>query len=203
MKRSGAGPAVAGRASLAHAREWCAGRWWQWRAPVLLVLAWDGARHLQDPAAGGLFAGITFGVHELGHLLFAFFGEFMTVAGGSITQLLLPVATGFLLLHHRDYFGIVAAGAWLASSAFDLARYIADSRVFELDLVGFGEGAGHDWAWLLGRLHLLPYDVRIAGVVRAGGELVLLVSLVFGAWLCLLMAGGGRDAGARSPEPPP
>ncbi|MEO8635775.1 MAG: hypothetical protein ABI587_10915 [Gemmatimonadales bacterium] len=171
------------------AAAWARDRWWQWRVPLLGYLAWDARVHLRDADARGLFGGITFGVHEFGHLLFAFFGEFMTVAGGSLTQLLIPLATALLLYRHRDYFGIAVAGAWLASSLFDLAVYIGDARSFDLDLVSFGENAVHDWAWLLGHLHLLGYDHRIAAVTRGTGVLVLLASLLFGAWLCFQMGG--------------
>jgi hypothetical protein len=173
----------------ADTKAWARGRWWQWRAPLLLFLAWDGARHLQDPDAGGLFAGITFGVHEFGHLLFAFFGEFMTVAGGSLNQLLIPVGAGFLLYHYHDFFGIAVAGTWLSSSLLDLARYIGDARAQELDLVGFGEDPQHDWTFLLGQFNALLSDTRIAGLTRGAGLVVLLLSLGFGAWVCLQMAG--------------
>ena len=179
----------------AAAAEWCRGRWWQWRVPLLLFLAWDGQRHLRDPEARGLFGGITFGAHELGHLVFAFFGEFMAVAGGSLNQLLIPIGAALLLYHHRDYFGVAVAGAWLGSSLFDLATYIGDARSLDLDLVGFGDAVQHDWAWLLGRLGWLPYDTRIAGLTRAAGVLVLALSLAFGAWLCWRMATTpGRDS---------
>jgi hypothetical protein len=183
-----------------NAADWAAGRWWLWRVPVLLLLTWDGQRHLSDPEAGGLFAGITFGAHELGHLVFAPFGEFMAVLGGSLTQLLLPVGAGLLLLHYRDYFGLAGAGAWLASSLMDLARYIADARAFELDLVGFGEDAQHDWAWLLGRLDLLPYDTRLAAFTRGSGALILLLSFLFGAWLCMKMWGSSRQSTRVTPS---
>jgi hypothetical protein len=183
-----------------NAADWAAGRWWLWRVPVLLLLSWDGQRHLSDPEAGGLFAGITFGAHELGHLVFAPFGEFMAVLGGSLTQLLLPVGAGLLLLHYRDYFGLAGAGAWLASSLMDLARYIADARAFELDLVGFGEDAQHDWAWLLGRLDLLPYDTRLAAFTRGSGALILLLSFLFGAWLCMKMWGSSRQSTRVTPS---
>jgi hypothetical protein len=172
----------------AEAASWAEGRWWQWRAPLLLFLAWDGQRHLKDPDAGGLFAGITFGVHEFGHLLFAFFGEFMTVLGGSLNQLLIPVGAGLLLYHYRDYFGIAVAGTWLSSSLLDLARYIGDARAQELDLVGFGEDPQHDWAYLLGRLGALRHDLQLAAVTRGVAVLILLLSLAFGVWLCVRMA---------------
>ena len=170
-----------------QAADWAEGRWWQWRAVVLLFLTWDGVRHLKDPEAGGLFGGITFGVHELGHLIFAYFGEFMTIAGGSLNQLLIPIGAGLLFYYYRDFFGISGAGFWLASSLMDLARYIGDARSFDLDLLSFGENGVHDWAWLLGRLGLLPYDTRIAAVTRAAGALVLVGSVVLGAWLCIKM----------------
>jgi hypothetical protein len=169
------------------AAEWARGRWWQWRVPLLVLLAWDGQRHLRTPDAGGLFAGITFGVHELGHLVFALFGEFMAVLGGSLNQLVIPIGAGLLLYHHRDYFGVAVAGSWLASSLMDLARYVGDARSFELDLVGFGEDSIHDWAWLLGRVGLLPYDTVLAQALRGAAGVVLLGSLLFGTWLCVRM----------------
>jgi hypothetical protein len=185
-------------AFFADAAGWARGRWWQWRVPLLLFLGWDGQRHLRDPDAGGLFAGITFGVHEFGHLLFGFFGEVMTIAGGSLTQILIPVATGFLFYHYRDFFGIAAAGVWLSSSLLDLARYIGDARAFDLDLVGFGEDSVHDWAWLLGHFHALQYDTRLAGFTRALAVLVLALSLGFGIWLCLQMGRAEEPTGQGS-----
>jgi hypothetical protein len=186
-------------AFISDAAEWARGRWWQWRAPLLVLLTWDGHRHWKDPDAGGLFGGITFGVHELGHLVFAAFGEFMAVLGGSLNQLLIPIAAGLLLYHHRDYFGVTAAGAWLASSLLDLARYVGDARSFELDLVGFGEDSVHDWAWLLGRLGLLPYDIPLAQGLRGAAGLLLTASLLFGAWLCVRMRAASRAAAGAVP----
>lgn len=180
---------------LTEARGWAAGRWWHWRLPLLLFLAWDGLRQLTDPEAQGLFGGITFGVHEFGHLLFAFLGEFMAIAGGSLSQLLLPVLTGLLLYHHRDFFGLTVAGAWLSSSLAHLARYIADARSADLDLVSFGEDAIHDWSWLLGRFGALQHDLALAGAVRLAAVVVLVTALGFGIWLCLAMAGRVRHAG--------
>lgn len=179
----------------AAAREWAQGRWWLWRAALLLFLAWDGVRHLRDPDAGGIFGGITFGVHEFGHLLFAFMGEFMTAAGGSINQLLIPIGAGALMYHYRDYFGIAVAGTWLGSSMLDLARYIGDARAQELDLVGFGEDPQHDWAYLLSQLNALASDTAIAAITRGLAVIVLLVSMGFGVWVCLQMGTRRSETG--------
>lgn len=175
-------------------RGWAAGRWWWWRILLLLFLAWDGIRHLRDPAEGGIFAGITFGVHEFGHLLFAFGGETLTILGGSLNQVLIPIGAAALMFYYRDYFGVTVAGTWLSSSLLDMARYVADSRVFELDLVGFGEDVGHDWAYLLGHWGVLPYDLQIAGGIRLVALLLLLVSIGVGAWVCMQMTSRPTEA---------
>lgn len=168
---------------------WCEGRWWHWRAALVLLLAWNGLGQLRDPAERGLFGGIIFGSHEFGHLVFSAFGEWMAIAGGSLMQLLVPVGAIALLIRHGDYFGVAAGGAWLGSSLVDLSVYIGDARAFELDLVGFGEDAVHDWAWLLGQAGALQHDHRLAAAARGLGALLLGVSLFAGVWLCLRMAG--------------
>jgi hypothetical protein len=179
-----------------QARSWCEGRSWYWRAPLLLLLVWNGLHQLRQPMDRGLFGGITFGSHEFGHLFFAAFGDLMAVAGGSLMQLLIPLGAIALLWRHGDFFGVAAGGTWLASSLMDLAVYIADARAYELDLVGFGEEAVHDWAWLLGRAGALQHDLQFAAMVRGLGVLVLAVSFLVGAWLCLQMASPARNSTA-------
>jgi hypothetical protein len=176
-------------------RAWAAGRQWWWRALLLAFFAWDGIRHLRDPEEGGIFAGITFGVHEFGHLLFAFGGEFLTALGGSLNQLLIPIGAIALMFYYRDYFGIAIAGTWLSSSMLDLARYVADARSQELDLVGFGEDPQHDWGYILGEWGMLSADHRIAALLRLIALLTLLASVGLGAWICSLMT-RGQTAGA-------
>ena len=161
-------------------------RWWQWRLALLLLVAWDVRAQLADPERGSLlFGGITFGSHEFGHLVWAFLGEFMAVAGGSLTQLLLPLLAGVLLARQRDAFGVSIAGLWLASSLVNLAQYVGDARAFELDLVGFGEDPQHDWAYLLGHFGALQHDTLLAAWVRGAGALVGLAAMGLGGWACL------------------
>ncbi len=175
--------------TLVEIREWAWGRSWTWRLPVLLWVLWSGIRQLRDPDYRSLFAGILFGVHELGHLVFAALGQWAGVAGGSFAQLALPVACGIFFLTKREYFGTVICGAWLAISMADLARYIADARALQLDLVSFGEQAIHDWNYLLGRAGLLGQDLAIAHATRALATVLLVASGSAGAWLLSLMHG--------------
>ncbi|MCI0490423.1 MAG: hypothetical protein L0229_27835 [Blastocatellia bacterium] len=170
------------------ATDWSRGKSWIWRAPVLLYFAYTGARHTIDPYYGSIFSGITFGIHELGHVLFSFLGEFAMVAGGSFCQLAAPIAAGIILLRQRDYFGTAVTGAWLSLSLYNLAVYIGDARAQQLPLLGLTDDPMHDWHYLLSKMGLLALDTKIAFLTRGIAFLVLLASLVLGAWLCFMMA---------------
>ena len=168
---------------------WAAGRRWWPRALLLAYLAYAGCRHLADAEYTSVFSGITLAIHELGHVLFGFLGEWLAVAGGSLTQLAAPLAVALILLRQRDYFGVAVGGAWFSMSLANLAVYVADARAEELPLVSLGGGdVVHDWNYLLGSVHLLRHDAEIAGMVRAVAAVVLAASVWLGGWLCVVMA---------------
>ncbi|MGH9366773.1 MAG: hypothetical protein ACRD3M_03755 [Thermoanaerobaculia bacterium] len=176
----------------ADAQAWCAGRSWPWRAAILAYLVWAGARHLADPLYGSLFAGITLGVHELGHVLLSLAGRFLGIAGGSLAQVAAPAAAAWLLYRQRDYFGVAVGGAWEAFSLWNLATYIGDARARELPLVGFVADPVHDWNWLLEKLGVLTWDRTLASLTRLAAFSTWAASIVLGGWLCWTMARAGN-----------
>ena len=112
----------------------------------------------------------------------------MGIAGGSITQLAVPLIGVGMLLYQRDYFGIAVAGCWLSFSLYNLATYIGDAQAMQLPLVSIGGGdAYHDWEYLLVHLGLIEHDAKIAAVTRGIGFVVLFVSWSWGAWVCYRM----------------
>jgi len=159
-----------------------------WRAPLWAYLVFAGLHHLISPDAGDLFALLTPGVHELGHFLFTWCGEFFYMAGGSLAQIAAPLIALGMFWGQRDFFALAVGGFWLASSAFNLANYIADARAQELELVspmsalGGGEPI-HDWHYLLSHLGLLRFDISLGWLVRAEAALVLIASLAWGGWI--------------------
>lgn len=174
-------------------RSWATGRSWQWRLPLFLLLLWQGVKPLRE-MGGHLFAGITFGAHEFGHLFFAVLGEWWSIAGGSLMQLLIPIGAAAVVARGRDWFGVAVCGLFLASSLGDLSWYIADARAMELDLVSFSpDGGGHDWNYLLGRAGRLRSDLGLARVTRFVGWCLVLASTLLAARLFWWMA----------TEPPP
>lgn len=178
---------------------WARGRMWWPRALVLAYVAYAGWRHYADGEYGSVFSGITLAIHELGHVLFGPFGEWLGIAGGSITQLAAPLAVALIMLRQRDYFGVAVGGAWLSMSLSNLAVYVADARAEALPLYSLGGGDPvHDWNYLLGSLHLLPQDTAIAGAVRLASLAALVVSVLLGVWLCRVMARSPKGASAAA-----
>ena len=175
--------------------DWARGRTWWVRAPVLLWVGWMAVSAIRDPEYESVFRGFNFGVHEFGHILFSPFGEFMAIAGGSITQLSVPILFGAILLWtQRDLFAVVVCGLWFAGSLAELSIYIADARALELNLVSMGEGSpdsestGHDWQYLLMKTHLLQRDTAIAQGCRVVATLVVIACVLLAVRLFYLMA---------------
>lgn len=183
-------PAVDDAAPLAERmRHWAAGRSWWWRALLFIALLTQVLKPLREQGDWTLFSGIIFGAHELGHLFCAPFGEWMSVAGGSLTQLLVPLGAAAVVWRGRDWFGVAVCGLFLATSLAELSWYIADARNEMLDLVSFSEdGAIHDWNYLLGEAGLLRSELAIARFVRFIAWTVVLASSALAARLCWWMA---------------
>jgi hypothetical protein len=149
------------------------------RGLLLAYLAYGGVQHLRDPLYRTWFGGITLAFHEMGHIVFSPFGRTMTIAGGSIMQLLVPLAAAlYLFARQRDWFGALVGLEWLAFSMFELATYIGDASREQLPLVGFGGGYHHDWSTLLTDWHLLNSCDAIATTVRIAAGAVWLAATV-------------------------
>ena len=67
----------------ADMRAWCVDVAWLPRVPVFALLAYWGVRHLSDAEYSSAIGALNFGLHELGHIVFAAFGTFVGIAGGS------------------------------------------------------------------------------------------------------------------------
>jgi len=171
---------------------WCEGRLWQWRLAVLVWLIYVGVRHLGDPFYTSLFAPLNLAIHEAGHLMFQWlFWESLTVAGGTILQLAAPILSAWMFLSRQeDYFALSVCGVWLATNLYNVAAYVGDARAQVLPLVSVGDSEGfigHDWNYMLSKLHLLPYDTLLATLARTGAFLTLWTSVVAGAWMLGIM----------------
>ncbi|AKU91648.1 hypothetical protein [Vulgatibacter incomptus] len=158
------------------------------RAPVLAWGVWMLLGSLRSSAYASLFAGLDLGIHELGHIIFAPFGRFVGVLGGSLAQVMAPLASVAVFLRQRDYFGISFCFLWLGASLHELARYVGDARAQELPLVSpFGGEPIHDWHYLLATVGALRLDTALAALLRLGAVGSIATFLVAGGWLLVQM----------------
>jgi hypothetical protein len=123
-------------------------------------------------------------IHEGGHLLFRFFGEFLAVAGGTILQLAVPLMLAAFFVFQRQIPGTAFCMFFFFEQFLPVATYMADARAQELPLltVGDSDNVIHDWAYLFGKLGVLDHDTQIAHGVRVVGWLGMLGTL---AWFIL------------------
>lgn len=175
---------------LQKSKEWAFGRSWHLRLLLWLYLFYIFIRHTINPDYTSIFAPLNLCFHELGHLVFALFGNFICTLGGSFLQCLIPVIGIIMFYHQRDFFAISVALVWLATNFYNVATYIADARAMALPLVtlfGITGDVVHDWNYILEKLGLLQFDTTIAFLVRILGFSLMLTGVVYGGWLILEM----------------
>jgi hypothetical protein len=128
--------------------------------------------------------------HEAGHVLFMPFGEALRVAGGTIGQLLMPLACAVALHRRGDNFGAAVCLAWMAMSLVDASVYAYDAADPLLPLIGGGTGndSFHDFVFLFDRYGQLGRAHGWAKAMKALGAIALLASLAWGAVLLFLQS---------------
>jgi hypothetical protein len=141
---------------------------------------------LFDLAAGGDFPHymdlVFVPVHEGGHLLFRWFGQFIAVAGGTFLQLAAPILLAIYFVFRRQAQAVAFCIFFFFEQFLPISIYMADARAQQLPLltVGDSEDVIHDWNYLFGKLGLLGHDTQIASATRVLGWLGMLATV---AWL--------------------
>jgi hypothetical protein len=116
-------------------------------------------------------------IHEAGHPLFSPFGYTMTILGGTLAELIAPLACFSYFFIKRETTGTVFCTFWFFENFLYIGTYMADARALELPLVGSGD---HDWNILFGQWGWLRYDVSIGHATRFLGWLGMIAAM---AWL--------------------
>lgn len=131
-----------------------------------------------------LMDGVFVPIHEGGHLLFRFFGEFVSVAGGTILQLLVPILLATYFLFRRQAQGVTFCLFFLFEQFLPISTYMADARAQDLPLltIGDAEDVIHDWNYLFGKFGVLDHDMQIAAFVRFVGWLGMIVIVIWLLW---------------------
>jgi len=163
---------------------------------VLLVLGWSFLtmsieRSQMSPSfTHFIISNVNLVFHEAGHVIFIPLGRFMTILGGSLLQVLVPLlCTVVFLTRHLDPFAASVTLWWTGASLIDLAPYINDARAQQMVLLGGFTGQDrpgyHDWNNILGQLGWLSFDHTLANLVHYAGSALIILSLLWGLYLVL------------------
>lgn len=102
-------------------------------------------------------------VHEAGHTFFGLLGvRFLTILGGSLFQILLPLAILVYFWINRQHIGMQFSFCLVGFSWLDVAGYAADGGARQLPLIGGLGKESHDWYNLLVRMDALEHDITFA-----------------------------------------
>lgn len=131
-----------------------------------------------------LMDGVFVPIHEGGHLLFRFAGEFISIAGGTFLQLFVPFALAVYFVFRRQSQGVAFCLFFFFEQLLPVATYMADARAQELPLltVGDSEYVIHDWNYLFGKLGVLEHDTQIATATRMIGWMGMIGVVVWLIW---------------------
>jgi hypothetical protein len=116
---------------------------------ILYVLATryaPGDRPFDPPFLLFVMDTINLFIHEAGHLFTRPFGQFICVLGGSLVQVLLPLAL-LIVTWRKDIRQTPPVAFWVGESMINVSVYIADAPYRKLKLIA--SGLIHDWWWLL------------------------------------------------------
>ncbi|MDB5805415.1 MAG: uncharacterized protein JWN73_2737 [Betaproteobacteria bacterium] len=166
--------------------------WYARSATLAVVALWTvwlfkSTSVVEGEYGSNFLHGIVLIFHEAGHVIFMLFGRFITILGGSLNQVLVPmILAGALLIQRRDPFG-AAIFFWLAGfSVVDVALYMYDAFDPHMPLLGGGTGAdrdSHDWQNLFGDMGLLRHARGIGMAFAMLGRAMMLAALAWGGYL--------------------
>lgn len=122
-------------------------------------------------------------LHEAGHTIFVFFGEFINILAGSFFQIFIPcVFVVYFFIWRKEYFSASLLLFWVGQNILNVAIYMGDSIKLELPLLG-GDGGIHDWNYLLSNTGLLKYTDILSQITFDFGFMVIITASVLSFYL--------------------
>jgi hypothetical protein len=127
-------------------------------------------------------------IHEAGHPLFSYLGDFMAVLGGTLFQLLVPFLLAMAFYVRRQPIGFSLFMVVVFENLLYVAQYMSTARSLEGQYIAIGAGAMsgdemdpnmHDWHNLFSRFGLLQRDIEISQYTHTLAWLGMLATI---AW---------------------
>ena len=129
------------------------------------------------PTFGHFIDNVDLIIHEAGHWIFIFFGQFIQIVGGSFLQIFIPVIFSAYFLLKREYFAASLLAMWVGYNIVNVSIYMGDAIAQQIPLLG-GDSVIHDWNYLLSQTHLLNYTSFLSGVTYFAGFVVIVAGVI-------------------------
>ena len=117
--------------------------------------------------------------HEAGHVLLSWGGHKLMLLGGSLFQVLMPLACMAAFLLRRDRYAAGLMLLWGAESMANVSAYIADAPTRNLDLIT-GDPDTHDWWQLLN--DNLGAAAGLSRLVLSAAIIALVAGVLLAVW---------------------
>ncbi len=140
------------------------------------------------PLDGSFLDLVDLPIHETGHLLFRPFGEFTSVAGGSLFQVIMPAVFVGYFVWSEKYYSAAIVLFWVGQSILNVFIYASDAVQMQLVLLGGltgSEGGFHDWNYILSTFGLLDSTKMVADFIRLIGTLTIILASVLAIGLAI------------------
>jgi len=131
-------------------------------------------------------------IHEAGHFIFGIFGRFVEILGGSLFQVLIPLATVWVFAR-ANLKSLPFTLYWTGQSLVNVSVYIGDAPYQRLHLIS--RTAIHDWHWIFNTLGMMDSAEDVSSIVFGAGILVCAAGIGAGLYF------EGRDYYRRSAPP--
>lgn len=141
---------------------------------VLVILTIFTKQLLVDKQPQILLDSVNLVFHEAGHVVFGLLGKDIGFLGGTLMQLIIPIAILTNFLYKKDFFGVGFSVFWIGDNFINISYYITDAPYQRLLLIG----GQHDWAYLLGKSNLLHLAKPLADLNLFLGSSLIIIALI-------------------------
>jgi len=133
-------------------------------------------------------------IHEVGHTMFSWAGYYTMLLGGTLLQLIVPLAFTLFFVRKGQTTAVACAAFWFFENFLYVATYMADARRSALPLVGADES---DWTILFTHWGVLQNDLTIAAWTRGIGWTGMMLTVVWLIYRHIASDAPPADAWAR------
>jgi hypothetical protein len=109
-------------------------------------------------------------------MIFLAFGQFISILGGSLFQILVPCGFFGYFWLRKEWFASSVMLFWIADNIINVSVYMKDASEMKLPLPV--AGSIHDWNWIFGYLGLLSSAKLIGTVFFSFGAFLSILSIV-------------------------